>query len=553
MNMTLNFIKSALLLFACAFSHQAVAQKYEAENATLSGGATRQTCASCSGGFFVAQGEGKLTFDINIPETAFYNISIRAAAPNGEKTNIIAVNSHTSDFYLARQTQYATFKLVNTVKLNPGRNIIEIRKSWGWINIDFIELEKVNANERFNLNQTLVHPDPLPEAKALYDFLLDQYGQKIISGAMTLDSLDEAIWLKQQTGKEPALLGIDFMHSGRGYNWYKDKMPIINARTWYERNGIPALMWHWRDPSRKTEEFYTKNTSKPNGTDFDISKVSDVNSAEYRAMLSDIDYVSGLLKELQQQGVPVLWRPLHEAAGGWFWWGAKGPEPCRQLYLLMYDRMVNYHGLRNLIWIWTREPGDEAWYPGDNVVDIVGRDIYKDGDFSSHVIEFNNLNALYSGKKMISLSEVGSFPDPDNLQADGAAWSWFMPWYGAYTRDSRYNSLAHWHKTMNHAYVLTLNEMPALKTYQKGTGPTSIHKKLLEQLSLEAYPTVVEKELQLKGEKPLKTIEVYNTQGRLLKTLCPGTTETTVSFSTYKPGLYLVKINGTIIIKVLKN
>src|SRR5699024_2136794 len=132
-------------------------------------------------------------------------------------------------------------------------------------------------------------------------------------------------WLKEKTGKEPALLGIDFMHSGRGYTWYEDETPMNDARTWYARNGIPALMWHWRDPSRATEAFYVKNEGKPEGTTFDITQVLDESSAGYKAMLADIDYIAGLLKQLQEDNVPVLWRPLHEAAGGWFWWGAKGP------------------------------------------------------------------------------------------------------------------------------------------------------------------------------------------------------------------------------------
>jgi mannan endo-1,4-beta-mannosidase len=180
-------------------------------------------------------------------------------------------------------------------------------------------------------------------------------------------------------------------------------------------------------------------------------------------MISDIDFVAGQLKKLQAQNVPVIWRPLHEAAGGWFWWGAKGAQPCKKLYQVMFDRMVNYHGLHNLIWVWTREPNDDAWYPGDQYVDIVGRDLYKQGDHSSQINEFNALNTLYGTKKMITLSECGSMPDVDNLTADGAAWSWFMPWYGDYTRKATNNSLDLWKKMFASSYVITLDEMPSLK------------------------------------------------------------------------------------------
>jgi beta-mannanase len=354
--------------------------------------------------------------------------------------------------------------VVSSIKLEEGSHTVKINKLWGWINIDFIEFKIVDPSERFNINKTLVTPEPTDKTAKLYQFLYDNYGKKIISGAMTLQSMDEINWLKSNTGKEPALIGLDFMHCGRGYSWYNNEEPINDAKKYYDKNGIPALCWHWRDPLRNTEAFYTDDT------DFDISKISDVNSPEYKAMLNDIDFISGLLKKLQENDVPVLWRPLHEASGGWFWWGAKGPEACKTLYRLMYDRMVNHHGLKNLIWVWTSQQDDYDWYPGDSIVDIIGRDIYKDGDHSSQILEFNKLNDDYGRTKMVTLSECGSIPDPDNLTADKAAWSYFMPWYGKFVRNSTYNSLDLWKKLFAHEYVVTLDEMPDLKSYTTPAG-----------------------------------------------------------------------------------
>lgn len=313
------------------------------------------------------------------------------------------------------------------------------------------------------INDSLVTANSTYETKELYKFLKDNYGKRIISGVMTLNSFDETNWLKQNTGKEPAIIGIDFMHCNRNYSWYNNEQPINDVKAWWDRNGIPVLTWHWRDPFRITEEFYTKNTGRPNGTTFDISKINDATSIEYKAMISDIDYVSGLLKKLQDKKVPVIWRPLHEAAGGWFWWGAKGAQPCQRLYRVMYDRMVNHHGLKNLIWVWTREPDDNTWYPGDEYVDIVGRDIYKTGDHSSQITEFNTMSTLYSKKKMVTISECGSIPDADNLVKDAASWSWFMPWYGDFVKNSTHNSLDLWKKMFASTYVITLDEMPSLK------------------------------------------------------------------------------------------
>ncbi len=554
------FTRFLCFIFPLFFVVQAWGQKYEAENATLSGGATKETCASCSGGFAVAQGEGNLTFTIEIPEEAYYNIYLHAASPNGDKINKFSMGGNSLDFSLTQNNQYTTHKLISAQKLPAGQLQAQILKSWGWINIDYIEFEAVDGTDRFNLNQTLVTPDPTPEATALYDFLLDNYGKKIISGVMTLNSMDEAIWLKENTGKEPALLGIDFMHSGRGYTWYDDNIPMNDAATWYNRNGIPAMMWHWRDPSRQTEEFYTKNNAKPEGTDFDLSQIFNEGSAEYAAIIQDIDYIAGMLKELQDQQVPVIWRPLHEAAGGWFWWGAKGPEPLKALWHLMYDRMVNHHGLTNLIWVWTREPNDDAWYPGDGYVDIVGRDIYKDGDHSSQTLEFSDMNNRYGGKKMLTLSEVGSFPDVDNLVKDGAAWSWYMPWYGGYTRDPRYNSLDLWKKMFAHEYVITLDEMPELRTYERqdpGTepeAPTGIWDRTIAEPAFIAYPTLVKDDLTISSRSRLETITIYNTLGVLLKTqqVTGNYNKAIVSLAHLPAGVYLVRVDQKGSIKVVK-
>ncbi len=454
-----NFKYPLLIFLFCFLSNSLSAQIFEAENATLAEGAVKVANSAASGGFHVAQNGGNLALNVALSEEGFYNIYISASAPGGDKINNFSINGLNVDFGFSQNQNFVVKKVVSSFKLKAGNHVVKIFRSWGYINIDFIKFEKVDDWNRFNIDKTPVTPNPTPNTLRLYQFLYDNYGKKIISGAMTLKSMEDINWLKSNTGKEPGLLGVDFMHCGRNYTWYNDEEPIIDARNYYNRNGIPAFCWHWRDPLRKTEAFYTKDTS------FDVSKISNPNSAEYIAMLKDIDYIAGLLKKLQNNDVPVLWRPLHEASGGWFWWGAKGAVPCKALYRLMYDRMVNFHGLKNLIWVWTSQQNDLSWYPGDDVVDIIGRDIYKDGDHNSQILEFNQLNSDYNGRKMIALSECGSFPDVDNLIADQAAWSYFMPWYGDFIRSPKYNSLDLWKKMFASDYVLTLDEMPNLKSY----------------------------------------------------------------------------------------
>jgi mannan endo-1,4-beta-mannosidase len=325
-------------------------------------------------------------------------------------------------------------------------------------------LSILNQNLSAQINANLVNPSPSAEAKGLYQFLKDNYGSKIISGCSEQADAD---WLKTNTGKSPVLVGNDFLFCGRGYTWYNEQTPIDQAVNTYNRNGIPTICWHWRDPSRKTEEFYWQGANA-NYTTFDVKQILTTGSTGYNQMLSDIDYTAGLLKKIRDKGVPVLWRPLHEAAGGWFWWGRDGAS-CKKLWQIMYDRLVNYHGLKNLIWVWTKEANDDAFYPGDSYVDLVGRDYYSTGDHSSRISEYNSISSKYANKKITTISECGSFPDPDNLTKDAAKWSWYMVWGGDFVRSATYNSLDLWKKAFGHNYVLTLDEMPNLKTYGQAT------------------------------------------------------------------------------------
>ena len=538
-------MKIYLFLLCFLIASNVYPQKFEAESATLGGGATKVASSSSSGGYYVAQNGGYLSFNLNIATEGTYNIYIQVASPSGFKANNFSIDGSSVTFSTNQDSSYIKLKVVSFDKLTAGAHKVTITKSWGWINIDYIEFEQVDPATRFSLNKTLVTPDPTNEATTLYQFLLDNYGKKIISGTMTLASMDEVNWLKTNTGKKPALVGLDFMHTNRGYTWYNDLEPGNDAQSYYNQNGIPAMCWHWRDPSRLTESFYTT------GTNFDVSKIFDETSAEYKAMLSDIDYTAGLLKKLQDNKIAVIWRPLHEAAGGWFWWGAKGAAPCKKLYQIMFDRMVNYHGLHNLIWVWTHEPNDDAWYPGDEYVDIVGSDIYKDGDHSSQILEFNDMTTRYGGKKMVTLSECGSFPDVDNLVKDGAAWSYYMTWYGSYVEDSTYNSLDLWKKMFASDYVLTLDEMPNLRTYTTPVTNTEINANN-ENKTISVYPTIFNDHLTIQTAVSNHVISIYNQLGICLKKFKPESNSVVVSTALFPAGMYIVELDDKTAIKVFK-
>ncbi len=184
-------------------------------------------------------------------------------------------------------------------------------------------------------------------------------------------------------------------------------------------------------------------------------------STLYQNIIKDIDAIADYFLELQNAGVACIFRPLHEASGGWFWWGREGAEPFKKLYHLIYDEMVNVKGVHNIIWVWNAGEYDQDWNPGEAYYDVVSADVYNaDYDYSSNYILFDKLKALTGGKKIIALSENGPIPDIDKEFDEEAVWSWWMPWYqtwgGNFVNKTRKEE---WTKCMNDSRIVTLEDL----------------------------------------------------------------------------------------------
>lgn len=318
----------------------------------------------------------------------------------------------------------------------------------------------------YDVNTQLLDKNANEQAKELYAYLKSIYGKKVLSGQMDLTWHDETNMAQRVfdlTGKYPALMGYDFM------NYYKGDgddgsglKQVEEAIEYWNRGGLVSFCWHWRDPSNKTIAFYTRET------DFRI----DLDDPEVREQLiRDIDLIASDLKELEKAGVPVLWRPLHEASGGWFWWGASGPGPYIELWRLMIDRLNNYHDIHNLIWVYNAQ--DPDWYPGDKYVDIISEDIYAEvkgdtmPDYSSQKERFMEAQRTPDETKIVALSENGIIPSPNAMIEEEIYWSWFMTWNDRpnpnnprnFFSGTYFNSHEHKRNVFNHSLVLTLDEI----------------------------------------------------------------------------------------------
>lgn len=211
-------------------------------------------------------------------------------------------------------------------------------------------------------------------------------------------------------------------------------------------------------------------TYTPEETTFDAANALTAGTWENDVWKKDMATVIKYLTLLKDAGIPVLWRPFHEASGQWFWWGAKDADTFKALWIEMFNEL-KAAGLDNLIWVWTSCGEDDDWYPGDAYVDVVARDLYGDDD-ATCAKEYSALSSTY-GNKVVTLGECGYSEYSTSRVATiteqwnaGAKWSWFMVWYNG--TDSDGNAIEHatqdwWTDAMNNANVVDRASLPSFK------------------------------------------------------------------------------------------
>lgn len=440
--------------------------------------------ASCS---FISQKGTSTSVNVNVDKAGLYELIVRYAEPFDISKKVQYLNVNGSNQGEVSFTYSIGWKEMSAgvVNLKAGTNTVQFESYWGYTFFDYLIVKPADESiTNLKASRTLSNPNATAEAKSLMNYLADIYGKHILSGQQEIcgshnydASEAEFTYLKEKTGKLPAVRGFDFMnYRGNGLLW--DDYCAERVIDWYKnKGGIPALCWHWFSPGdigkKADSSFYTKDTT------FSISKALTPGTAENTAMLNDIEVMAGKFKQLQDAGVPVMFRPLHEAEGGWFWWGAEGPENCVKLYRLLYDKFTKQYGLNNIIWVWNSYSYETSpkWYPGDDVVDIVGYDKYnaKDGlpNGSAITSTFYNLVQLTNGKKMVAMSENDTIPQVSNLTNEKAGWLYFCPWYGWWLTGEQ-NNPVDWVKEMyNSDYCITLDELPDFKKYPISGGVTT--------------------------------------------------------------------------------
>jgi mannan endo-1,4-beta-mannosidase len=461
---------AALALFCIGACAQAIV--LEAENATLTGLAYVTTAVPGYSGTGYVTGLQSTNDTINWSFTGtpgLYDLVIRFRSPFGQKGFAGSMNGHGFSGMFPSNSAFASFD-AGLVQVIADINTLQIGGGWSWYEIDAVSLTPVpTPSTPASVPATLVDTQATFAARMLMKALVSDYGQHTWAGQH--DS-SEISYIQGETGRKPAIVEgdlIDYSPSRVQYG----SMPANYTESYIALQSaghVLGFCWHWNAPTNLLNTasepwwsgFYTAATT------FDVAAaLANTNSIEYSLILRDIDAIAVQLEKVSSNNIPVLWRPLHEASGGWFWWGAKGPGPFKQLWRLLFNRLTTYHNLHNLIWVLTNE--DPDWYPGNDVVDIVGVDAYPADPTDALSTDWQALKPQFDGVKLLALTEFGGVPDVERMHVFGVWWSYFSPWTGSYIEDAPIATLTRIYQSPE---VITLDELNAVPPVITSTGPS---------------------------------------------------------------------------------
>ena len=260
-----------------------------------------------------------------------------------------------------------------------------------------------------------VTPEPSIPATELLAKLYGATGKGIFSGQDNDSKPGAAATQRvfELTDKYPAIYGADLAGPG-------GQEVVEEAIRQYRNHAMVTLSWR---PERPTDEEPGKLS------DFEWKELLTPGSRLCERWAAQVEVAAGRLKQLQEAGVPVLWRPYPQSNGTKFWWaGHKAGSAA--LYRQLFDRLVNHDKLHNLVWVWNAAapgqgpdaPGQYAdYFPGLEYADAVAVDL-GNTPFSWRR---DREVARFAVGKVVGLGLDGWAPTAAMLEQP-TRWAWFL-------------------------------------------------------------------------------------------------------------------------------
>ncbi len=472
--------------------HSYASDLYEAERERLRNGLvpSNERYGYSGGGYvtgFDNSGQKSVRFTFDAPATQHYDISFGIASDMPAKCRVLLNGSELysfdtmSDGQFQKITHYGVF-------IEKGTAEIEICPQ-GDIMLDYLDIENSVAvnNINYEVNSVPVNPNASAATKDLMKFLADNYGKYTLTGQYVTGAENTELELiYKNTGQYPAIRFSVIDDTPTEADVTPENVDACIQ--WHEKGGINGITWEWKSPSLQSSVYAQEcDFSILNAmTEVDIAKYSSeqifnlysdgyISEECYKLMMSIDDVAVKQLMPLKEKGIPVLWRPLYDASLGYdsesgavYWWGAGGADAYRWLWNLIYNRLTEYYGLDNLIWVWNGM--SDVYMVDESTFDIASYDLYTGTDkkFGSRCEQLMSVQK-YINNKIIAVSECDNVPDIDISFRDNSVWSFFGLWYGEYIADEsgnyseKYTTKDELIRAYNSEGSLTLDEYKTLR------------------------------------------------------------------------------------------
>lgn len=445
----------------------------EAEDAELTGSA-RVSGSYVNG---MNQDGDSITFTVYVENSGFYDLNFISKGSTNRVNNVSVDGYRVADITPTSEADFND-SYARYIYLSAGEHEVKLTPSWGYVDFDklVVTANEFDAEKVYKVTAPLTNPNADEHTQMLYKFLCDIYGKYSLTGQYADKGRESNEYkaILDATGESFAVLGLDMNnYTPIATRNGSESNAVEYAHDWYyNAGGIVQFCWHWcLTPTYIVDGRQWWESFRAEAVNLDLNAAMNGDDEKaYDRLMKDIDAIAEQLKRLQEDGVPVLWRPLHEAAGGWFWWGSNGSDAYIKLWRAMYDKLTYEHGLTNLIWVWNGQ--DPDWYPGDDVVDIVAWDIYPGNrEYGSFSSTFAKCVESYGETKLVALSENGCIMDPDLTYRDNSRWLFWGIWSGEFavrgdgSLSEYYTEREMLKKAYESEYTLTLDELPNLRKY----------------------------------------------------------------------------------------
>ncbi|MFR9554338.1 MAG: glycosyl hydrolase [Rikenellaceae bacterium] len=195
--------------------------------------------------------------------------------------------------------------------------------------------------------------------------------------------------IKEMCGSHPAVIGDDFVGlcSNDPKKVARTKRSLVNQIVGtYRRGGVTTICWHASNPMIEGDNNNTFYWKKAQQRAVEHILPGGKANARYKSWLKNIAECMDEVRDDNGKLIPVIFRPLHEFDGDWFWWGEShcSKEDFVALWRYTVEQLRDEFGVHNILYAFSpdcRFNNEEellARYPGDEFVDIIAFDEYHD-------------------------------------------------------------------------------------------------------------------------------------------------------------------------------